>query len=199
MKKILGFVLSALLFLTACGTKEAAKEPAKKETSSSKTSTSSSKKVEESSTTTSTTSSSVEAVEKTEIYTMNTDEGGVLQVTVVYKGDKFLRIELHNTQKIPDSEQFVDYDFAAVRSEMLAHLDQQTNIQHIRSLQGVVFAMDITPEYNLIVDLHVDMTTVDLVALSQVEDVGVDFTEIAEMTPAAFLLGLTLDGATRVN
>lgn len=202
MKKIVGFV-AALLLLTACGTKDAAKESVKKESASNSKVTSSSSKKEESSststTTTTTTSSSAEAVEQTEIYTMNTEDSGVVQVTLVYKGDKFLRIELHNTNKIPDSEQYADYDFGTVRSELLAYLDQDADIQHIRSLQGVVFAMDITPEYNLITDLHIDMTTVDLVALSQVENIGVDFTEIQDMTPATFILGLTLNGATRVN
>lgn len=199
MKKSLVILLLAGLVLTACGAKETDKKTA---ASSETSSVSKEKKAPKES---STPESSSEEVEKTEIYKWEEEEDGLrylFQETVVYKGDEFLRIERHMTRKATEEEKasFAGFDFDMVRTEMLNYLDQEyAEVQQLKSIQGVTFAAEVTPEYDLIVDIHVDMTTVDLDALSKVEGIGSGFEELKDATPSEYTLGLRLIGAELTN
>lgn len=198
-KKIIPLLLSCLL-LTACSFWKSDKTnqaQAPKKVSTVQT-------TESSTTETSTTESSSADVEKTEAYQYESTEGGVKQVikeTLVYKGEKFTKMELHITQE-PDAatkERLSGLDFSVVRTQLLEHLDQQAFMQQLKSISGLVVSTDVTQDYHIIIDIKIDMATIDLKALSNVEGVGADFTGLANVTPSAYILGLKLRGAVQVQ
>ncbi len=143
------------------------------------------------------------AVEKVETYQYEETAEGFKQVikeTLVYKDEKFTRIELHVTQE-PDEavkSSLAGLDFGTVRSQLLEHLEQQSFVQQLRAISGLELAMDVTPDYFIIMNIKIDMATIDLQALSNVEGVGADFTELATVSPSAYILGLKLKGAVQV-
>ncbi|MGT2910087.1 SP0191 family lipoprotein [Streptococcus cameli] len=197
MKKKFIIILLLAVFLTACGSQNTDKKTkANLET----TSTSQTTKKE----TASSSKKKVEEVEKTEVYQYETeDEGGkqIIKETIIYKGDEFLKMGLHITHKATeeDKAKFAGVDFETVKTELLAYLDQQPSIQQLKAVPGVSVGTAVMPEYDIIMDVQIDMKTVDLQALSAVEGMGADLTQLSELTPAEYILGLKLNGATAVT
>ena len=145
-----------------------------------------------------------EVVEKTEAYQYEETIEGFKQTikeTLVYKGDKFTRIELHITQE-PDEatrSSLAGLDFGLVRAQLLEYLEQQPFVQQLRAVPGLELATEVTQDYFIIMNIKIDMSRIDLQALSNVEGVGTDFTELATISPSAYILGLKLKGAVQVQ
>lgn len=199
MKKNSLLLLIACLFLTAC-----ASQNSNKSSQSTTSKIVATTEVTENSTEAlTTTSSAVEDAEKVETYQYESNESGLRQIikeTLVYKGDKFRKIELHITQETDEATKasFAGYDFATVRGELLSYLDQQSFIQQLKGVSGLEVITDVTQDYSIVINIKIDMATIDLQALSNVEGVGTDFTELATVTPATYILGLKLRGAVQV-
>lgn len=145
-----------------------------------------------------------EVVEKTEAYQYEETIEGFKQAikeTLVYKGDKFTRIELHITQEPDETTKasLAGLDFGVVRTQLLEHLEQQTFVQQLRAVPGLELATEVTQDYFIIMNIKIDMSRIDLQALSNVEGVGTDFTELATISPSAYILGLKLKGAVQVQ
>lgn len=200
MKKVMLPLVLALAFLSACsGQTPSSKEKSPTTTQTTMTTT-------EATTTVATTvaTTKAEEVEKRESYQYDVEQDGEKQTikeTIVYKGDEFLKMELHITHQATEEAKanFAGYDFETVKRELISYLDQQAAMQQLKAVNGVQVAMDVTPEYNVVVDVHIDMKTVDLAALSAVEGMGSDFDMLKELTPAEYILGLRLNGATPVT
>lgn len=198
-KNSLLLLLVACLFLTACASQNSNKSS---QSTTSKTA-ATTETTENSTEDSTTTSSSVEDIEKVESYQYEANESGLKQIikeTLVYKGKKFLKIELHITQEADEATKanFAGYDFATVRGELLSYLEQQSFFQQLKGVSGLEVITDVTQDYSIIINIKIDMATIDLQALSNVEGVGTDFTELATVTPAAYILGLKLRGAVQV-
>lgn len=193
MRKYIICLLASFLVLVGCSSQSS------KETKSS-TETTPTEVVEK---TTEAVATTEAVVEKVEAYQYESTVEGFKQTikeTLVYKGDKFTRIELHITQE-PDEatrSSLVGLDFNVVRSQLLEHLDQQPFVQQLRAIPGLEVATDVTQDYFIIMNIKIDMGTIDLQALSKVEGVGADFTELATVSPSTYILGLKLKGAVQV-
>ncbi len=145
-----------------------------------------------------------EVVEKTEAYQYEETIEGFKQTikeTLVYKGDKFTRIELHITQEPDEATRasLAGLDFGLVRAQLLEYLEQQPFVQQLRAVPGLELATEVTQDYFIIMNIKIDMSRIDLQALSNVEGVGTDFTELATISPSAYILGLKLKGAVQVQ
>ena len=145
-----------------------------------------------------------EVVEKTEAYQYEETVEGFKQTikeTLVYKGDKFTRIELHITQEPDEATKasLAGLDYGLVRSQLLEYLEQQPFVQQLRAVPGLELATEVTQDYFIIMNIKIDMSRIDLQALSNVEGVGTDFTELATISPSAYILGLKLKGAVQVQ
>ena len=145
-----------------------------------------------------------EVVEKTEAYQYEETVEGFKQTikeTLVYKGDKFTRIELHITQEPDEATKasLAGLDYGLVRSQLLEYLEQQPFVQQLRAVPGLELATEVTQDYFIIMKIKIDMSRIDLQALSNVEGIGTDFTELATISPSAYILGLKLKGAVQVQ
>lgn len=145
-----------------------------------------------------------EVVEKTEAYQYEETIEGFKQTikeTLVYKGDRFTRIELHITQEPDEATRasLAGLDFGLVRAQLLEYLEQQPFVQQLRAVPGLELATEVTQDYFIIMNIKIDMSRIDLQALSNVEGVGTDFTELATISPSAYILGLKLKGAVQVQ
>ena len=90
-------------------------------------------------------------------------------------------------------------DYGLVRSQLLEYLEQQPFVQQLRAVPGLELATEVTQDYFIIMNIKIDMSRIDLQALSNVEGVGTDFTELATISPSAYILGLKLKGAVQVQ
>ena len=145
-----------------------------------------------------------EVVEKTEAYQYEETIEGFKQTikeTLVYKGDRFTRIELHITQEPDEATRasLAGLDFGLVRAQLLEYLEQQPFVQQLRAVPGLELATEVTQDYFIIMNIKIDMSRIDLQALSNVEGVGTDFTELATISPSVYILGLKLKGAVQVQ
>lgn len=199
-KNVLFLLLASCLFLAACGnsSSKTAKNSSDKEkmtTQSAVTST------QTSSTTKVTEPAPVETIEAYQYeQTAESGEQQIIKETIVYKGDKFLKLEVHITNKATEETKasLSGMDFGTVKSQMLSYFNEDAAVQQLKAVSGVVMETDLTPEYDIIVNIKIDMTTVDLKALSAVEGLGADFTQFATLTPREYILGLKLQGAKEV-
>lgn len=201
-KNVLFLLLASCLVLVACSHSSAGtakKSSDKEKVTTIQASTSSAQ------TTATTKVTEAEAVETIEAYqyeqTAESGEQQIIKETIVYKGDKFLKLEIHITNKATEEMKanLGGVDFGTVKSQMLGYFDEIAAVQQLKAVQGVSMETDLTPEYDIIVNIKIDMTTVDLKALSAVEGLGADFTQFATLTPREYILGLKLRGAKPVT
>lgn len=195
MKKYILCLLPFFLVLMACSSQ------ASDQSKESKAATTSQELVR---TTEVTTEAVVEETEKVEVYQYEVVEENVKQIVkeiLNYKGDKFLKMELHITQEADEATKanFAGFDFATVKTELLAYLEEQNFTKQLRAVPGLELATDVSPDYSIIMHIKIDMATIDLQALSNVEGVGADFTDLDSVTPSAYILGLKLRGAVKVS
>lgn len=199
-KNVLFLLLASCLFLAACGnssSKTAKNSPDKEKTTTQSAVTS----TQTSSTTKVTEPAPVETIEAYQYeQTAESGEQQIIKETIVYKGDKFLKLEVHITNKATEETKasLSGMDFGTVKSQMLSYFNEDAAVQQLKAVSGVVMETDLTPEYDIIVNIKIDMTTVDLKALSAVEGLGADFTQFATLTPREYILGLKLQGAKEV-
>lgn len=200
-KNVLFLLLASCLFLAACGNSSSSttKNSSAKEKVTTTQSTVSS--TQTSSTTKVTEPAPVETIEAYQYeQTSESGEQQLIKETIVYKGDKFLKLEVHITNKATEETKasLSGMDFGTVKSQMLSYFNEDAAVQQLKAVPGVVMETDLTPEYDIIVNIKIDMTTVDLKALSAVEGMGADFTQFATLTPREYILGLKLQGAKEV-
>ena len=193
MKKYFLCLLASFLVLVGCSSRSSEEKIS--------TTVATTERVEE---TTQAITTTEEVVEKTEAYQYEETIEGFKQTikeTLVYKGDKFTRIELHITQEPDEATRasLAGLDFGLVRAQLLEYLEQQPFVQQLRAVPGLELATDVTQDYFIIMNIKIDMATIDLKALSNVEGVGTDFTELATISPSAYILGLKLKGAVQVQ
>lgn len=199
-KNVLFLLLASCLFLAACG--NSSSKTAKNSSDKEKTTTQSAvTSTQTSSTTKVTEPAPVETIEAYQYeQTAESGEQQIIKETIVYKGDKFLKLEVHITNKATEETKasLSGMDFGTVKSQMLSYFNEDAAVQQLKAVPGVVMETDLTPEYDIIVNIKIDMTTVDLKALSGVEGMGADFTQFATLTPREYILGLKLQGAKEV-
>lgn len=193
MKKYFLCLLSSFLVLVGCSSRSSEEKIS--------TTVATTERVEE---TTQAITTTEEVVEKTEAYQYEETIEGFKQTikeTLVYKGDKFTRIELHITQEPDEATRasLAGLDFGLVRAQLLEYLEQQPFVQQLRAVPGLELATEVTQDYFIIMNIKIDMSRIDLQALSNVEGVGTDFTELATISPSAYILGLKLKGAVQVQ
>ena len=193
MKKYFLCLLASFLVLVGCSSRSSEEKIS--------TTVATTERVEE---TTQAITTTEEVVEKTEAYQYEETIEGFKQTikeTLVYKGDKFTRIELHITQEPDEATRasLAGLDFGLVRSQLLEYLEQQPFVQQLRAVPGLELATEVTQDYFIIMNIKIDMSRIDLQALSNVEGVGTDFTELATISPSAYILGLKLKGAVQVQ
>lgn len=200
MKKNVLFVLLLSCFVfVACGKTTAKQNATTADTEKTTTS--------KSMTTTTTTTQTTQAEETEKIesfeYEVNGEAGEkqLIKETVVYKGDQFLKLEVHITTQTDEATktELSGVDFETVRAQMLEYFNGDSSIQQLKAIPGVEVESDVTPEYDGIVNIKIDMTVVDLKTLSSVEGMGADFTQFAELTPKQYILGLKLQGAKAIT
>lgn len=199
-KNVLFLLLASCLFLAACGnsSSKTAKNSSDKEKTTIQSAVTS---TQTSSTTKVTEPAPVETIEAYQYeQTAESGEQQIIKETIVYKGDKFLKLEVHITNKATEETKasLSGMDFGTVKSQMLSYFNEDAAVQQLKAVSGVVMETDLTPEYDIIVNIKIDMTTVDLKALSAVEGLGADFTQFATLTPREYILGLKLQGAKEV-
>jgi uncharacterized lipoprotein YehR (DUF1307 family) len=193
MKKYFLCLLASFLVLVGCSSRSSEEKIS--------TTVATTERVEE---TTQAITTTEEVVEKTEAYQYEETVEGFKQTikeTLVYKGDKFTRIELHITQEPDEATKasLAGLDYGLVRSQLLEYLEQQPFVQQLRAVPGLELATEVTQDYFIIMNIKIDMSRIDLQALSNVEGVGTDFTELATISPSAYILGLKLKGAVQVQ
>ena len=193
MKKYFLCLLASFLVLVGCSSRSSEEKIS--------TTVATTERVEE---TTQAITTTEEVVEKTEAYQYEETVEGFKQTikeTLVYKGDKFTRIELHITQEPDEATKasLAGLDYGLVRSQLLEYLEQQPFVQQLRAVPGLELATEVTQDYFIIMNIKIDMRRIDLQALSNVEGVGTDFTELATISPSAYILGLKLKGAVQVQ
>ena len=193
MKKYILCLLASFLVLVGCSSRSSEEKIS--------TTVATTERVEE---TTQAITTTEEVVEKTEAYQYEETVEGFKQTikeTLVYKGDKFTRIELHITQEPDEATRasLAGLDFGLVRAQLLEYLEQQPFVQQLRAVPGLELATEVTQDYFIIMNIKIDMSRIDLQALSNVEGVGTDFTELATISPSAYILGLKLKGAVQVQ
>lgn len=193
MKKYFLCLLASFLVLVGCSSRSSEEKIS--------TTVATTERVEE---TTQAITTTEEVVEKTEAYQYEETVEGFKQTikeTLVYKGDKFTRIELHITQEPDEATRasLAGLDFGLVRAQLLEYLEQQPFVQQLRAVPGLELATEVTQDYFIIMNIKIDMSRIDLQALSNVEGVGTDFTELATISPSAYILGLKLKGAVQVQ
>ena len=193
MKKYFLCLLASFLVLVGCSSQSSEEKIS--------TTVATTERVEE---TTQAITTTEEVVEKTEAYQYEETVEGFKQTikeTLVYKGDKFTRIELHITQEPDEATKasLAGLDYGLVRSQLLEYLEQQPFVQQLRAVPGLELATEVTQDYFIIMNIKIDMSRIDLQALSNVEGVGTDFTELATISPSAYILGLKLKGAVQVQ
>lgn len=193
MKKYFLCLLASFLVLVGCSSRSSEEKIS--------TTVATTERVEE---TTQAITTTEEVVEKTEAYQYEETVEGFKQTikeTLVYKGDKFTRIELHITQEPDEATKasLAGLDYGLVRSQLLEYLEQQPFVQQLRAVPGLELATEVTQDYFIIMKIKIDMSRIDLQALSNVEGVGTDFTELATISPSAYILGLKLKGAVQVQ
>lgn len=193
MKKYILCLLASFLVLVGCSSRSSEEKIS--------TTVATTERVEE---TTQAITTTEEVVEKTEAYQYEETIEGFKQTikeTLVYKGDKFTRIELHITQEPDEATRasLAGLDFGLVRAQLLEYLEQQPFVQQLRAVPGLELATEVTQDYFIIMNIKIDMSRIDLQALSNVEGVGTDFTELATISPSAYILGLKLKGAVQVQ
>ena len=193
MKKYFLCLLASFLVLVGCSSRSSEEKIS--------TTVATTERVEE---TTQAITTTEEVVEKTEAYQYEETIEGFKQTikeTLVYKGDKFTRIELHITQDPDEATRasLAGLDFGLVRAQLLEYLEQQPFVQQLRAVPGLELATEVTQDYFIIMNIKIDMSRIDLQALSNVEGVGTDFTELATISPSAYILGLKLKGAVQVQ
>ena len=193
MKKYFLCLLASFLVLVGCSSRSSEEKIS--------TTVATTERVEE---TTQAITTTEEVVEKTEAYQYEETVEGFKQTikeTLVYKGDKFTRIELHITQEPDEATKasLAGLDYGLVRSQLLEYLEQQPFVQQLRAVPGLELATEVTQDYFIIMNIKIDMSRIDLQALSNVEGVGTDFTELATISPSAYILGLKLKGAVHVQ
>ena len=193
MKKYFLCLLASFLLLVGCSSRSSEEKIS--------TTVATTERVEE---TTQAITTTEEVVEKTEAYQYEETVEGFKQTikeTQVYKGDKFTRIELHITQEPDEATKasLAGLDYGLVRSQLLEYLEQQPFVQQLRAVPGLELATEVTQDYFIIMNIKIDMSRIDLQALSNVEGVGTDFTELATISPSAYILGLKLKGAVQVQ
>lgn len=193
MKKYFLCLLASFLVLVGCSSRSSEEKIS--------TTVATTERVEE---TTQAITTTEEVVEKTEAYQYEETIEGFKQTikeTLVYKGDKFTRIELHITQEPDEATRasLAGLDFGLVRAQLLEYLEQQPFVQQLRADPGLELATEVTQDYFIIMNIKIDMSRIDLQALSNVEGVGTDFTELATISPSAYILGLKLKGAVQVQ
>ena len=193
MKKYFLCLLASFLVLVGCSSRSSEEKIS--------TTVATTERVEE---TTQAITTTEEVVEKTEAYQYEETIEGFKQTikeTLVYKGDKFTRIELHMTQEPDEATRasLAGLDFGLVRAQLLEYLEQQPFVQQLRAVPGLELATEVTQDYFIIMNIKIDMSRIDLQALSNVEGVGTDFTELATISPSAYILGLKLKGAVQVQ
>lgn len=186
MKKYFLCLLASFLVLVGCSSRSSEEKIS--------TTVATTERVEE---TTQAITTTEEVVEKTEAYQYEETVEGFKQTikeTLVYKGDKFTRIELHITQEPDEATKasLAGLDYGLVRSQLLEYLEQQPFVQQLRAVPGLELATEVTQDYFIIMNIKIDMSRIDLQALSNVEGVGTDFTELATISPSAYILGLKL-------
>lgn len=173
MKKYILYLLASLLVLVGCSSQSSEKTKPSKVSSTTEV-------VEK---TTEVVATTEAAVEKVEAYQYEETTEGFKQTikeTLVYKGDKFTRIELHITQEPDETTKasLAGLDFGVVRTQLLEHLEQQTFVQQLRAVPGLELATDVTQDYFIIMNIKIDMATI---------------------SPSAYILGLKLKGAVQVQ
>ena len=193
MKKYFLCLLASFLVLVGCSSRSSEEKIS--------TTVATTERVEE---TTQAITTTEEVVEKTEAYQYEETIEGFKQTikeTLVYKGDKFTRIELHITQEPDEATKasLAGLDYGLVRAQLLEYLEQQPFVQQLRAVPGLELATEVTQDYFIIMNIKIDMSRIDLQALSNVEGVGTDFTELATISPSAYILGLKLKGAVQVQ
>ena len=193
MKKYFLCLLASFLVLVGCSSRSSEEKIS--------TTVATTERVEE---TTQAITTTEEVVEKTEAYQYEETIEGFKQTikeTLVYKGDKFTRIELHITQEPDEATRasLAGLDFGLVRAQLLEYLEQQPFVQQLRAVPGLELATEVTQDYFIIMNIKIDMSRIDLQALSNVEGVGTDFTELATISPSAYILGLKLKGEVQVQ
>ena len=193
MKKYFLCLLASFLVLVGCSSRSSEEKIS--------TTVATTERVEE---TTQAITTTEEVVEKTEAYQYEETIEGFKQTikeTLVYKGDKFTRIELHITQEPDEATRasLAGLDFGLVRAQLIEYLEQQPFVQQLRAVPGLELATEVTQDYFIIMNIKIDMSRIDLQALSNVEGVGTDFTELATISPSAYILGLKLKGAVQVQ
>ena len=193
MKKYFLCLLASFLVLVGCSSRSSEEKIS--------TTVATTERVEE---TTQAITTTEEVVEKTEAYQYEETIEGFKQTikeTLVYKGDKFTRIELHITQEPDEATRasLAGLDFGLVRAQLLEYLEQQPFVQQLRAVPGLELATEVTQDYFIIMNIKIDMSRIDLQALSNVEGIGTDFTELATISPSAYILGLKLKGAVQVQ
>lgn len=180
MKKLYLLALLALSVLTACGANDSSSAISGKQ------------------------SVAQEEVVKTETYEYIQEVGGDTQTireTISYKGKKFLRLDLSITHPADEETKttFAGLDFETVKTQLLTMMDEQSALQQLRAVEGVEAVTNVTENYDIVVDIRVDMEVVDLEVLSQVEDFGADFAGFSKITPKVYIEGLKASGAKLVT
>lgn len=171
----------SLLVLVACGQKETSSKPV----------------------TTETTAATI-AKQETRRFQYTNEVNGVTQTiveTLVYRGLAFETLGFEVKQPFDETTKasLQGQDFEQLKGALEETVEAQEVIKQLRQTEGVTLAVNLSSEEGVSLAITIDMKQVDLAALSQIQGLGVDFTELKQTTPEQYIALLEASGASEVT
>lgn len=121
--------------------------------------------------------------------------------TVSYTGDSFDKLHLEVTQAFDQTTitSLQNQDFETMKKTLLEKLENQEAVKQFRQVEGANLTLDMTKDKGVQISINIDMKKIDLDKLSQVQGLGIDFTELEKVTPEQYINLLKENGATELS
>lgn len=121
--------------------------------------------------------------------------------TITYKGKEILSLDVQLVQPFDDNTKanLSQYDLQTVKPDVIASLEKDPTLSQLLGKSGLTTSFDISDAYDLIINMHIDMATVNIEELKKIENFSYDFAGLENTTPRRYIAALTIRGAEEVN
>ena len=138
---------------------------------------------------------------KTYTYERGTDVKQQGRETITYKGKDIQKVDIQLTQPFDDTTKanLAQQDLQAIKPEVIAAIEQDQTLAQLLGKQGLTVSFDVTENYDLVINMSVDMAKVNFEELKAIENFGYNFAGLENTTPKRYIASLEVRGAEEVK
>lgn len=138
---------------------------------------------------------------RTFAYERGTEVKQKAQETITYKGKEIQTVDVQLIQPFDETTKanLAQYDLETVKPEVIATLEQDATLSQLLGKEGMTVSFDVTPEYDLLIKMTIDLKTVNLEELKKIENFSYDFAGLENTTAKRYIASLEVRGATEMT